>query len=170
MQLQALVDQVISDTTGSANASEGVDTSTFLPRGKESDSTPASERLRYIFQLASPARWDLEAELAARWVQLGGLRSALDIYERLEMWAEAALCWAATEREDKARKMVRRQLFHATNRGPADAGPDGGADDETWDGPARQSLPIQLVPLALAEAAVQLPSPQGLPKDGSRSP
>ena len=62
-------------------------------------SASAADRLRYVFQLASPARWDLEAELAARWIQLGGLRSALDIYERLEMWAEAALCWAATEKE-----------------------------------------------------------------------
>jgi len=66
----------------------------FLPRAKESDSAPAQDRLVYIFQLGLPTRRDLE-----RCVSLGALRSAIDIYQRLEMWAEAALCWAATEKE-----------------------------------------------------------------------
>ena len=141
LQLQALVDQVIADTTGAENASAGSDdagnATSFLPKPKESESASAAERLRYIFQLSSPYRWDLEAELAARWVQLGGLRSALEIYERLEMWAEAALCWAATEREDKAKRMVKKQLFH-TASGKSDADAD---EDETWEGAERQPPP-----------------------------
>lgn len=28
------------------------------------------------------------------------------------MWAEVALCWAANDREDKARKIIRRQLYN----------------------------------------------------------
>jgi tetratricopeptide (TPR) repeat protein len=145
LQLQALVDQVVADTISHASSAEEA-TSTeqptsFLPRGNESDSSPAQERLRYVFQLASPVRWELEAELAKRWVELGGLRSALDIYERLQMWAEAALCWAATEREDKARKLIRRQLFNKTNGGQDQ--PDAElADDETWSGPARDPPPL----------------------------
>lgn len=145
LQLQALVDQVIAETNvqgapGNETASSEVATSTFLSKGKDSESAPVTERLRYIFQLAAPTRWELEAELAARWVQLGGLRSALEIYERLEMWAEAALCWAATEREDKAQRMVRRQLFYATNGGP-DVSEAGISEDEEWKGPARQPPP-----------------------------
>lgn len=141
LQLQALVDQVIAETTGvSTNsndtANDGQATS-FLPKSKESESAPASDRLRYVFQLASPMRWDLEAELASRWVQLGGLRSALDIYERLEMWAEAALCWGATDREDKARRIIRKQLFHiTTGNDEKEAG-----DEETWAGPPRDPAP-----------------------------
>ncbi|EME87096.1 uncharacterized protein MYCFIDRAFT_187042 [Pseudocercospora fijiensis CIRAD86] len=146
LQLQALVDQVVADTTperssGKENAGDSTARSTFLPKAKESESAPASERLRYIFQLATPTRWELEAELANRWVQLGGLRSALDIYERLQMWAEAALCWAATEREDKAKRIVRRQLFHATAGGP-DVPEDNVAEDEEWKGPARSPPPL----------------------------
>ncbi|TKA24844.1 hypothetical protein B0A50_06573 [Salinomyces thailandicus] len=144
LQLQTLVDQVIADTAGSDSAgsasgsTEASTATSFLPRPKESESASVSERLRFIFQLASPYRWDLEAELAARWVQLGGLRSALEIYERLEMWAEAALCWAATEREDKAKRMVRRQLY-CTSSGK----PDGEADeDEAWQGEERQPPPL----------------------------
>ncbi|KAL9629788.1 MAG: hypothetical protein Q9164_006725 [Protoblastenia rupestris] len=118
LQLQALVDQVIAETT-STNASNGAtstngaidDISTFLPKARDTEPAPASERLQYIHQLASPPRWKLEAELADRWVSLGGLRTALEIYERLQMWPEVALCWAANDREDKARKIIRRQLF-----------------------------------------------------------
>jgi len=139
LQLQALVDQVVADTAATADRDQADSTTTsFLPRPKESESAPVTQRLRYIFQLATPTRWDLEAELASRWVELGGLRSALEIYERLEMWAEAALCWAATEREDQAKKVVRRQLFHATNGGSEVEG----SDDETWEGAERSPPPV----------------------------
>nr|POF11067.1 tpr repeat-containing protein c19b12.01 [Quercus suber] len=147
LQLQALVDQVIADTastepgTTSTNATGSEAATSFIPRPKESESAPATERLRYIFQIASPTRWDLEAELATRWVQLGGLRSALEIYERLEMWAEAALCWAATEQEDKAKRMVRRQLFHSTSNA-SDKPEDTANEDETWEGRERDPAPL----------------------------
>ncbi|MCJ1268524.1 hypothetical protein MMC22_008412 [Lobaria immixta] len=119
LQLQAVVDQVIAETTvkssstraDSSQASDESTSVTFLPKPKASESAPVSERLLYIHQLASPTRWKLEAELADRWVSLGGLRTALEIYERLQMWAEVSLCWAASDREDKARKILRNQLY-----------------------------------------------------------
>ena len=115
LQLQALVDQVIAATSDSAlhNDSQepnGNGATTFLPRAQESESAPATERLRYIHQLATPFRWSLEAELASKWVSIGGLQTAVEIYERLEMWAEVALCWAATGKEEKARDILRWQL------------------------------------------------------------
>lgn len=118
LQLQAVVDQVIAETSHfeAANddaASAKATSTTFLPQLKSSESASATERLRYIHQLASPPRWKLESELADRWVSLGGLRTALEIYERLQMWAEVALCWAANDKEDKARKIIRRQLYNS---------------------------------------------------------
>lgn len=118
LQLQAVVDQVIAETSPFEASKDGAASATatstaFLPQPKSSESASASERLRYIHQLASPPRWKLESELADRWVSLGGLRTALEIYERLQMWAEVALCWAANEREDKARKIIRRQLYNS---------------------------------------------------------
>lgn len=141
LQLQALVDQVIAETSGQAttDAESGEKITAFLPGAKESESAPVEDRLRYVFALSSPSRWELEAELAARWVHIGGLRSALDIYERLEMWAEAALCYAATEKEDRARRMIRRQLFHATNGDDATAD----SDSETWEGTPRHPPPAE---------------------------
>ncbi|KAH0314906.1 TPR-like protein, partial [Aureobasidium melanogenum] len=138
LQLQAVVDQVIADTTETpADGNADVTATSFLRKGESEDSAPASERLRYIFQIAAPTRWELEGELAQRWVTLGGLRSALDIYMRLELWAEAALCYAATEKEETAKKLVRRQLFHATNNGDE----ENAGDDEAWEGPERQPPP-----------------------------
>ncbi|KAL4892473.1 hypothetical protein BDV59DRAFT_180027 [Aspergillus ambiguus] len=137
LQMQALVDQVIADTaTLDTQVSTTVEEpTTFLPRPEKSESASASERLEFIWILNFSTRWDLEAELASRWVNLGGLRTALDIYERLQMWAEAALCYAATDREEKARSIVRRQLYEPTNK---DAEED---ENEKYEGPELSPLP-----------------------------
>ncbi|PGH15180.1 hypothetical protein AJ79_02545 [Helicocarpus griseus UAMH5409] len=131
LQLQALVDQVIADTSSEPAANQAT---TFLPRPQASESAPASDRLEYIWLLSFSTRWDLETELASRWISLGGLRSALDIYERLQLWAEAALCYAATDREDEARIMVRKQLFNRT-------APDSTEENDTFEGPELAQLP-----------------------------
>ena len=180
LQLQALVDQVIADTTvpqqdtsikqiehsppplvgdlearpgqflaGTSNTSQdrlltSLPTSapqavtSFLPKPKDGESAPASQRLQYIYQLCSPFRWSLEAELASRWISVGGLRTAVEIYERLEMWPEAALCYAATDNESKARRLVRKQLFQSTLR-VQEADID--EDTETWEGAEREPRP-----------------------------
>uniref|UniRef100_A0A093XCL1 TPR repeat-containing protein C19B12.01 n=1 Tax=Talaromyces marneffei PM1 TaxID=1077442 RepID=A0A093XCL1_TALMA len=144
LQMQALVDQVIADTATSNTAVVTTETvtneqqeqpTTFLPRPQESESAPAEERLEYLWVLDFQTRWNLEAELAQKWVSLGGLRTALDIYERLEMWAEVALCYAATEREEKAKAIVRRQLYEPTNPGAVDD------DNERYEGPELSQLP-----------------------------
>ena len=112
LQLQAVVDQVIAETASGNPAS-----TSFLPQSKKSESAPAPERLQYIHQLASPPRWKLESELADRWITLGALQTALEIYERLQMWAEVALCLAANDREDEARIIMRRQLYNSNTSG-----------------------------------------------------
>ncbi|OCT46149.1 F-box domain protein [Cladophialophora carrionii] len=128
LQLQALVDQVIAETsqsvppskaessesheskdTTSTTASTG--TSTFLPKPKPSESASVAERLKYIYQLSPPLRWELEAELAQRWTSMGGLKTALEIYTRLQMHAEVALCLAATDQEAKAVELLKNLLF-----------------------------------------------------------
>ena len=118
LQLQTIVDQVVAEASTAKAFINPVEANqkspsagTFLPQAKPSESAPAVDRLRYVHLLASPTRWKLESELADRWVSLGGLRSALEIYERLQMWAEVALCWAAQDREDEARRTIRNQLY-----------------------------------------------------------
>ncbi|KZV93068.1 TPR-like protein [Exidia glandulosa HHB12029] len=86
LQLQALIDQM--PTSDSA----------------------VDERLRYIFDLALPSKWQLERELATRMMGLGVVKSALDIFMRLEMWEEAVQCYALLEMPDAGIKIVRDLL------------------------------------------------------------
>lgn len=150
LQLQAVADQVLTDTTFSTPSKEAqendesdvpaiqvtapgqataaVDDSkptTFLPAATNSESAPAHVRLRYIHALSTPPRWHLESELAYAWAGVGSMTSALEIFKRLKLWAEVALCYAssaAAEDEDgrgsggeaKARGIIRWRLFNKT--------------------------------------------------------
>jgi tetratricopeptide (TPR) repeat protein len=74
-----------------------------------SDSTP-KERLKYYHQLPLPSKWEMEKELATRYMSLGVIRSALEIYSRLEMWEDAVGCLQRLEKEEEAEKIVRDLL------------------------------------------------------------
>ncbi|KAJ4385729.1 hypothetical protein N0V93_010159 [Gnomoniopsis smithogilvyi] len=159
LQMQAVVDQVIVDTTAKADAAaspaepetrtipaisfSSPDEETrdkrdreeaapveekpisFFPAAKSTESAPAAARLEYIHALSSPPRWHLESELAYAWTGVGSLISALEIFKRLKLWAEVALCLASSAStdnedgsgrggggEDKARAIIRWRLFH----------------------------------------------------------
>ncbi|TVY59577.1 TPR repeat-containing protein, partial [Lachnellula suecica] len=141
LQLQAIVDQIVADTL-EAPPSNGVPEITvtqFLPRAKASESAPVPERLRYIYQLNSPTRWEIETELAFAWSTAGSLLSALEIFKRLQLWPEVALCHHSVGQEDKARQVIRRQLFFSS-KGPSMDVYDIDADAvaaEAWDGDMR---------------------------------
>lgn len=161
LQMQAVVDQVIVDTTAKNDTEVPGTTTTpekqdipaisfsgpdeepkekrdreeaapaeekpisFFPAAKSTESAPAATRLEYIHVLSSPPRWHLESELAYAWTGVGSLISALEIFKRLKLWAEVALCLASSATtdnedgsgrggggEDKARAIIRWRLFH----------------------------------------------------------
>ncbi|KAJ1677815.1 hypothetical protein EV182_005374, partial [Spiromyces aspiralis] len=74
------------------------------------DDAGASERLAYFFVLCVPSRWEMERELANRFMSLGVLRSALEIFERLQMWEETVVCFQLLEQVDEARRRIQEQL------------------------------------------------------------
>ncbi|KAI8957356.1 hypothetical protein F5Y11DRAFT_339997 [Daldinia sp. FL1419] len=95
----------------------------FLPAPKSTELASPQERLRYVNALSSPPRWHLESELAYAWATVGSLVSALEIFKRLRLWAEVALCLASSAAtddhegrgsggEEKARAIVRWRLFN----------------------------------------------------------
>ncbi|KAK9793510.1 hypothetical protein SCARD494_06094 [Seiridium cardinale] len=161
LQMQAVVDQVIVDTdypgTQSAEKIQSSGTSgddsvptievseadsdfqkndpvkatSFLPAAKPSESASPQVRLRYVNALSSPPRWHLESELAFAWASVGSLISALEIFKRLRLWPEVALCLASSANtddpdgrgsggEEKARAIVRWRLFQRTERNAED--------------------------------------------------
>lgn len=148
LQLQAIVDQIIADTEedhaeASADGVPQIQVTQFLPRAKASESAPITERLRYIYQLNSPTRWEVESELAYAWSGAGSLISALEIFKRLQLWAEVALCYHSVGQEDKARQIIRRQLYYSKGGPNMDRyGVD--ADEvvtEEWEGEMRSPPP-----------------------------
>ncbi|KAI3330358.1 hypothetical protein F4824DRAFT_478949 [Ustulina deusta] len=168
LQMQAVADQVIVDTqdpspaatchrdsdrdvptiqvTSDGESTLHVDTTrptSFLPAPKPSESATPEERLRYVNALASPPRWHLESELAYAWTSIGSLVSALEIFKRLRLWPEVALCLASTATsgdlggrgaggEEKARAIVRWRLFEQSSTAVAstDLPDDVGYEDE----------------------------------------
>ncbi|KAG6887909.1 hypothetical protein C0992_010259 [Termitomyces sp. T32_za158] len=86
LQLQALIDQMPT-----------------------ADST-LQERLLYFHSILLPSKWELERELALRFLSLGVVRSALEIFEKLEMWEEVVKCWVTLERPEKGISIVRDLL------------------------------------------------------------
>ncbi|KAH8886136.1 TPR repeat-containing protein [Thozetella sp. PMI_491] len=112
----------------------------FFPAAEAGQSASASTRLQYIHALSSPPRWQLESELAYAWAGVGSMTSALEIFQRLRLWAEVALCHASraaaededgrgSSGEDKAKTILRWCLFHRTPDadGPNAPRPDEGA-------------------------------------------
>ncbi|CAO1625006.1 unnamed protein product [Parajaminaea phylloscopi] len=69
-----------------------------------------SERLAYFFQLDLPAKWELQAQLAKLYATLGVLRSALEIYERIELWEEVVQCLGALGRQEEGIDIVKDLL------------------------------------------------------------
>ncbi|KAJ3368979.1 hypothetical protein GGF31_005940 [Allomyces arbusculus] len=119
LQIQALVDQI--------------------PRcDATKDDAPVSVRLQPIFAVSTPTRWALEAELADKMMSLGVVRTALDIFERLELWEKVVVCHMLTERKDKAEALV-LQLLEKTPKDPkflcmlGDIRTDPSLYQEAWD-------------------------------------
>ena len=74
-----------------------------------SDST-TSERLLYFHSISLPSRWEMEKELAQRFLSLGVVKSALEIFERLEMWEEVVKCYGALDKPERGIVIVRDLL------------------------------------------------------------
>lgn len=69
---------------------------------------PVLSRLRYIHQLPLMAAWAMDAKLAEQYMALGVLKSAIEIYLRLQMPVEAALCYAAVDNEPEATELLEK--------------------------------------------------------------
>jgi len=76
------------------------------------DTSPSvSERMQYFFLLQFyPARPLLDKELGLQFLKIGMAQSALNIFEKLEMWDEIVMCFRVMQQEKKAIEVVRKRL------------------------------------------------------------
>lgn len=99
LQIQSLVDQLKLES----------ETKPKDPNAYELDLEKGAsphERLQYFYQLNLPSTWELERELATRYLGLGVVRSAMEIFTRLEMWEDVAKCYSAVGDDSKAIQIV----------------------------------------------------------------
>ncbi|RXW20162.1 hypothetical protein EST38_g5701 [Candolleomyces aberdarensis] len=73
------------------------------------DST-LQERLAHFHSIPLPSKWEMEKELALRYMSLGVVKSGLEIFERLEMWEDVVQCYNSLSRADKGVSIVRDLL------------------------------------------------------------
>lgn len=81
----------------------------LLDQMPTTDSTP-QERLCYFYQLDLPPKWEMQAELARRYAALGVLRSALEIFQSIELWEEVVQCLGMLGRSEEGTEVIRDLL------------------------------------------------------------
>lgn len=81
-----------------------------LARSDAAEQADGLERVRWTWGIDLPARWELERELARKLHTMGVTRSAMEIFERLEMWEDVVGCYSSLGRKDQGAELVRELL------------------------------------------------------------
>lgn len=99
LQMQALVDQHTTRLTITQNTLKSIE-----------DAAPANERMQFVHALAFPPRYALKRDLAERYLAIGVIQSALEIFEELEMWDDVVKCYQILDKPLRAEKLIRTRL------------------------------------------------------------